>query len=136
MGGERDEVFDIAGFAGAFDHHAPAFATHVDAIFRHMRTHSPVAWSSAYGGFHVLTRYADVAQVARDDGTFSLRAGMNIPSNRQVGDPPFVLPGDLDPPHSFVYRRMLEPLVAPAADLQARLRAEVKRLLVSEAAIN
>ena len=31
--------------------------------------------------------------------------------------------------------RMLAPLVAPAADLQARLRAEVKRLLVAEAAI-
>ena len=32
--------------------------------------------------------------------------------------------------------RMLAPLVAPAADLQARLRAEVKRLLVAETAIS
>ena len=26
-----------------------------------------------------------------------------------------MLPGDLDPPHSFVYRKLLEPTVAPAA---------------------
>jgi hypothetical protein len=32
---------------------------------------------------------------------------MTLPSNRQDGDPPWVVPGDLDPPHSYVYRRLL-----------------------------
>jgi cytochrome P450 len=84
-------------------------------IFRHMRAHNPIARAEAYGGFWVLTRYADILQVVRDDETFSLQGGMSIPSNRQPGDPPWVLPGDLDPPHSFVYRRLLEPLVTPTA---------------------
>jgi cytochrome P450 len=54
-------------------------------------------------------------RVVRDDETFSLRAGLSIPSNREPGDPPSFLPGDLDPPDSYTYRRILEPLVAPAA---------------------
>lgn len=107
--------FDPAQFVERYDHHTPQFGEHIDAIFRHLRAHSPVAWVEAYGGFHVLSRYADVMRVVRDDEGFSLRAGMTIPSNRAPGDPPFVMPGDLDPPHSYVYRRLLEPLVTPAA---------------------
>ncbi|MBW8754943.1 MAG: cytochrome P450 [Sphingomonadales bacterium] len=107
--------FDVAAFARAFDHHALEFGQNIDGIFRHMRGHCPVARTEAYGGFWVLTRYRDIVRVARDDETFSLRAGLAIPSNREPGDPPFVLPGDLDPPQSLVYRRLLEPLVTPAA---------------------
>jgi len=107
--------FDPAVFASAFDHHAPEFGEHIADIFGHLRAHSPVHRAEAYGGFWVLTRYADVMQVVRDDETFSLQGGMSIPSNRKPGDPPWVLPGDLDPPHSYVYRRLLEPLVTPAA---------------------
>jgi cytochrome P450 len=108
-------AFDPAAFARDFDHHSPQFGEHMAGIFRHMRAHGPIARAEAYGGFWVLTRYADIMQVVRDDATFSLQAGMSIPSNRQPGDPPWVLPGDLDPPHSFAYRRLLEPLVTPAA---------------------
>jgi cytochrome P450 len=118
--------FDPAAFAQSFDHHAVEFSQHMNDIFRHMRAHSPVARTDAYGGFWVLTRYADIVRAARDDETFSLAAGMSIPSNRQPGDPPFVLPGDLDPPRSFVYRRLLEPLVAPAA--LVALEPEIRRI--------
>lgn len=107
--------FDVAAFAHAFDHHALEFGQNINSIFRHMRSHCPVARTNAYGGFWVLTRYRDIVRVARDDETFSLRAGLAIPSNREPGDPPFVLPGDLDPPQSLVYRRLLEPLVTPTA---------------------
>lgn len=107
--------FDVTRFAQAFDHHAAEFAQHIHDIFRYMRGHCPVARSGAYGGFWVMTRYDDIVRVARDDALFSLREGMSIPSNRKAGDPPFVLPGDLDPPDSLVYRRLLEPLLAPAA---------------------
>lgn len=125
------EHFDSAAFAKRFDHHAPEFAEHMDAIFRHMRAADPVAHTEAYGGFHVLTRYADVLRVVRDDETFSLRAGMNIPSNRQEGDPPFALPGDYDPPASYPYRRILEPLVTPTAlrALEPWIRELARRLV-------
>ncbi len=119
--------FDVAQFARHFDHHHPQFAANINEVFAYMRAHCPVARTDAYGGFHVLTRYADVSQVVRDDEGFSLRAGMSIPSNRGPGDPPWVLPGDLDPPHSFVYRRLLEPTVTPAA--LAALEPEVRDLV-------
>ena len=118
--------FDPAAFARNFDHHAPEFGPHMNDIFRHMRANSPVARAETYGGFWVLTRYADVVRAARDDETFSLAAGMSIPSNRKRGEPPFVLPGDLDPPQSFVYRRLLEPLLSPAALLA--LEPDIRRL--------
>jgi cytochrome P450 len=109
------EGFDAAAFAREFDHHSPEFPLHMNEIFRHMRSHSPVSRTDKFGGFWVLTRYEDIVKTARDDETFSLREGLAIPSNRKAGDPPFVLPADLDPPESLVYRRLLEPLVTPTA---------------------
>jgi cytochrome P450 len=107
------DEFDVERFVRNFDHHTPEFGEHVNSIFRHMRGKCPIARSDTYGGFWVLTRYDDILQVARDDATFSLKAGMSIPSNRKPGDPPSFIPGDLDPPHSTTYRRLLEPLVSP-----------------------
>jgi cytochrome P450 len=107
--------FDVARFVRRFDHHAPEFGDHLNGIFEFMRSRCPVAHSDAYDGFWVLTRFDDVMRVARDDTTYSLRAGMTIPSNRKPGDPPFVIPGDCDPPLSTAYRRLLEPLVTPEA---------------------
>ncbi|MCB2059370.1 MAG: cytochrome P450 [Novosphingobium sp.] len=111
----QSEAFDVAAFARRFDHHAREYSDHLNEIFDHMRERCPVAHTDAYGGFWVLTRYEDVMRVVRDDETFSLRAGMSIPSNRNPGDPPTFLPGDLDPPESFKYRQILEPLVSPSA---------------------
>ena len=107
--------FDVAAFARRFDHHAREYSDHLNEILDHMREQCPVAHTDAYGGFWVLTRYEDVLQVVRDDETFSLKAGLSIPSNRQPGDPPSFRPGDLDPPESFKYRSILEPLVSPSA---------------------
>ncbi|MGE3693120.1 MAG: cytochrome P450 [Novosphingobium sp.] len=123
--------FDINEFVQRFDHHDPQFGPNIDAVFKHMRGHCPVARTEAYGGFWVLTRYKDVERVVRDDEGFSLRAGMSIPSNRAPGDPPWVLPGDLDPPESYTYRRLLEPVVDPRrlAEMEPWLR-DVARELV------
>jgi cytochrome P450 len=107
--------FDSAAFARHFDHHAPEFGEHMDRIFHYMREHCPVARTDAHGGFRVLTRYADIVRVVRDDETFSIRAGMSIPAARSPDDPPFALPGELDPPQSFAYRRIMEPIVSPGA---------------------
>ena len=66
MADESAAGFDIAAFAKAFDHHALEFGQNIDAIFKHMRGHCPVARTESYGGFWVLTRYADIVRVARD----------------------------------------------------------------------
>lgn len=111
----QSDTFDAARFARHFDHHAREYTDNLNEIFDHMRGQCPVAHTEAYGGFWVLSRYADIMQVVRDDETWSLRAGMSIPSPREPGGQPSFLPGDLDPPDSFVYRKLMEPLVTPSA---------------------
>ncbi len=108
-------AFDVAAFARAFDHHSRDFTDHLNQIFAHMREECPIAWTPAYGGFWVLTRYEDVRQVVLDDANWSKLPGMSIPSNREAHDPPTFLPGDLDPPEHDVYRQLLDPLLSPAA---------------------
>lgn len=111
----QSEPFDAAHFARRFDHHSREYTDNLNEIFDYMRRERPISYTEAYGGFWVLTRYADIMQVVRDDKTWSLRAGMSIPSPREPGGPPSFLPGDLDPPESFVYRKLMEPLVTPSA---------------------
>ncbi|MDG2004066.1 MAG: cytochrome P450 [Novosphingobium sp.] len=124
-------TFDVAQFAQNFDHHSRDYTNHLNAIFAHMREQCPVAYSDAYGGFWVLTRYADVMQVVHDDVTWSKLAGMSIPSNREPADPPTFLPGDLDPPEHDVYRHLLDPLLNPSALIQLDpfIRQTVRELI-------
>jgi hypothetical protein len=42
---------------------------------RAVRAKSPVLRAQAYGGCYVLSGYADILRVVRDDEGFSLRAG-------------------------------------------------------------
>jgi cytochrome P450 len=113
--GSETGPFDVAQFARHFDHHSHDYTDHLNTIFAYMRQQCPVAYSDAYGGFWVLTRYEDVMQVVHDDVTWSKLAGMAIPSNREPDDPPSFLPGDLDPPEHDVYRHLLDPLLNPSA---------------------
>ena len=53
-----------------FDHHDPDFPT--NERYRDLRQACPVAWSEEYGGFWVLSRYEDIANVARKDAVFFL----------------------------------------------------------------
>jgi cytochrome P450 len=111
-------AFDVAQFARHFDHHSRDFTDHLNAIFAHMRDECPIAWTPAYGGFWVLTRYEDVRRVVLDDANWSKLSGMSIPSERKPEDPPMFLPGDLDPPEHDVYRQLLDPLLSPSALLR------------------
>ena len=103
-----------------FDHHSPAYAADPWSVYAAMRDRCPVAWSDHYGGFWVLSRYDDVAEVARDDVTFSSRhdipadgtsyTGINIPPT-----PNRATPIEMDPPRFAAFRRLLNPPFAPAA---------------------
>lgn len=107
--------FDVARFARQFDHHAPEYGEHLYEIYSHMRAQCPVVHTDAHEGFWVLTRYEDIMRVARDDETFSVEAGIIIPTNRIPGERPFTIPADYDPPRSKAFRRILDPLVTPKA---------------------
>ena len=97
----------------AFDHLSAEHARRHLEIYRELRERNPVAWAEAYGGFWIVTRYEDVARVARDDETFSSdhdRGGINIPPA-----PARNTPIEVDPPEFLHYRALLNPPFAPAA---------------------
>lgn len=110
-----------------FDHHSPEYATNPHSVYASMRDRCPVAWSERYGGFWVLAAYDDVAEVARDDMTFSSRhdipndgmsyTGINIPPT-----PNRATPIEMDPPRFAAFRRLLNPTFAPPAIEKLRQR--------------
>ena len=113
-----------------FDHHSPAFAEDPWTVYDELREKCPVAWSDTYGGFYVLTRYADVARVAKDDRTFSSDHDTEGHRNGYLGitipSPPVrSIPIEMDPPDFFNYRKVLNPPLAPVAvaKLVDRIRA-------------
>jgi cytochrome P450 len=99
-----------------FDHHSAAFAADPVGTYRKIQQECPVAWSDAYGGFWVTSRYADVAQVAKDDATFTStrtpHGGEGTPFiiPKHPGEPQY--PIEMDPPESLEYRRVLNPMLS------------------------
>ena len=103
-----------------FDHHSAEFADDPWAVYDELRDKCPVAWSDTHGGFFVLTRYADVARVAKDDRTFSSDHDTDGHRNGYLGitipSPPVrSIPIEMDPPDFFNYRKVLNPPLAPVA---------------------
>ena len=101
-----------------FDHHSPEYARNWRGILADVRSLCPVVHSSAYGGFTLLTRYADVEQAIKDNLTFSSRhsvepgsifGGVVIPSSSRVS-----VPIEMDPPEYTPYRKVLNPWFSPA----------------------
>lgn len=139
---KTDSGFDAATFAQQFDQFSPEYGQHFRDIYKHMRTHCPVAHTDEAGGFWVVTRYADIMRVARDHETFPSRYGVRPSANpdapkggaAQLGDPrsgPLpaayppgpngeaprlsLLPLELDPPLHGLYRNAIEQLFSPHA---------------------
>jgi cytochrome P450 len=81
---------------------------------------------AATQGFWVLTRWADVAEAARDDATFSSArypadSGLSAIIIPPTPSPVRNVPIELDPPESKLYRSMLNPLLSPKVS-EERLR--------------
>jgi cytochrome P450 len=101
-----------------FDHHSAEYARDWREINAGLRERCPVSRTAAHGGYWVLSKYADVAEAARDDARYSsyqelpdgTRTGATIPSSplRQV-------PIEMDPPEFFAYRKLLNARFSPAA---------------------
>ena len=101
-----------------FDHHSAEYARDWRGINSTLRDRCPVSHTDAHDGYWVLSRYADVAEAARDDATFSsyqelpdgTHTGATIPAGplRQV-------PIEMDPPELFDHRKLLNARFSPAA---------------------
>jgi cytochrome P450 len=77
----------------------------LDEALEHARTHCPVSHSDANGGYHLVSRYADVTAVLGDDARFSSKGGKSLPPRQLLDMPPL----DSDPPEHRGYRRLLNP---------------------------
>jgi cytochrome P450 len=120
-----------------FDHTSPEYAAQAGAITAELRTRCPVAYSESHDGFWVITGYDELAASMRDEARFSSRhltaddgvrfGGVNIPEapyeNALV---------EMDPPEWNAFRRVLNPMFAPAA--VERLEPELAQF--TEAAID
>ncbi|SHN17444.1 cytochrome P450 [Cryptosporangium aurantiacum] len=102
----------------SFDHHSPEYAHGWREINADLRGRCPVARTDAHGGFWVISKYDDVAAVARDDATFS--SYQELPDGSRTGAtipvaPLRQVPIEMDPPEFFAYRKLLNPSFSPAS---------------------
>jgi cytochrome P450 len=85
-----------------FDHDT---AQHVFEVTRRARARCPVSHSTAYGGYWLVTSYAEVRKALSDPATFSSSRGVGFPHRQTLMMPPI----DLDPPLQKDFRRLLNP---------------------------
>lgn len=88
-----------------FDHTDSDFLRDPYLLFDELREQCPVARSTKFDGFWVLSRYEDVVAAARDVRTYSSAQGVTIPV---FGSPVPMLPIEADPPLHSAYRRLLQ----------------------------
>ncbi|WP_216896073.1 cytochrome P450 [Nocardia alni] len=87
-----------------FDHHSSTFAADPFAVLDELRAQAPVAWSTAYGGFWVVTGHEPAVDGLAGYQSFTSTTGPAIPAG------PFGtrhIPVSLDPPEHGLYRRVL-----------------------------
>jgi cytochrome P450 len=81
QGSPSPEIDHLAEF---FDHWDPELAEDPHPVYRALRDECPVGHSEQYGGFWVLSRYADIDAAARDPKTFS-STSISIPVQIGLG---------------------------------------------------
>jgi cytochrome P450 len=81
----------------SFDHHSPEHAADPVAAYRTLREGGAVERSDLYGGFTVLTRYADITAVGQDAERFS--SALELPGGEGFG-------GGITVPHNPAATRM------------------------------
>jgi cytochrome P450 len=103
-----------------FDHHSALVADNHVKVYAELRNSTPVFWSENYGGFWVFTKYAHLVELlsnpdkfssARRDDAGGPGSSVSIPKRPSRVQYPL----ELDPPQSTPYRKILNPLMSPAA---------------------
>lgn len=110
---------------GSFDHHSAEFARDPARNWQELRETCPVAHSDRYGGFYILSRYADVLEADRDVERFSTA---DDPFRTGVGGLGVTIPPspvafgffELDPPEHLQRRRIYSEWFGPKAIARRR----------------
>lgn len=103
-----------------FDHHSASYAADNGKHLANLHERGPVVWSPCYDGFWVVSGYAELAAVERDNAGFSSDHDMTGDGNNYQGivipEQPFrTVPIEVDPPEFHAYRALLNPYFSPAA---------------------
>jgi cytochrome P450 len=95
-------------------------------IYAAMRSKCPVGHGSRFGGFHVLSRFADVDEAAHNPAVFSSAQGVTVPD---FGNPITAIPLEVDPPEHTRWRHLTQAWFSPASALalEPDIRAIVTR---------
>jgi hypothetical protein len=92
-----------------YDCHDPALASDIYARLDEIREKHPVAYSTAHGGYWIISRYDDVHDIARNFDSFS-NYPVGIPHVERPGK---YIPLEADPPDHTEWRHLLGPLFNP-----------------------
>jgi cytochrome P450 len=119
---------DTASSARAdFDPIDPGFIADPYPTYARMRESCPVARAERFGGYWVISRYADVRDAARDTETFSSHGGIVIPP---AGNPMPFIPIELDPPEHSQYRQPLQKWFSATRMLE--LEDDIRRMVTEQ----
>ena len=97
-----------------FDHRLPEHVYTAQDTYRKFRSEAPVAWSTTYGGFWVVSRYEEVTELSRNPDWFLSgydHGGVNIPSQ-----PSKLKPVETDMADWNRYRRLGTAIFAQGAE--------------------
>lgn len=106
-----------------YDVYDESRAGNVHEELKRIRSTTPVGFTTATGGYWVVTRYEDARDVLRQPQVFS-SSGVSI-----APFPGKVIPGQLDPPEHTAYRQVLAPLFSPKRMLA--LEGEIRSIATS-----
>jgi cytochrome P450 len=102
-----------------FDHNSDAHSADPVGSYRALRQRCPVAWTEAHGGYWVMSSYDAVFEAARDDEVFSSARNSYGGEGLTVVIPKtpmhLHIPIEIDPPEFRKYRKLINPITAPAA---------------------
>jgi cytochrome P450 len=94
-----------------FSHFDQAYASAPEPTWEALRGHPTIPHSDEHGGFYAIARHTDVCRAARNTALFSSAKGNAIPP---FPFPPLI-PVNVDPPKLHLYRKILNPHLAPRA---------------------
>lgn len=93
-----------------YDHYDPEFALDPHPAYRRLRGACPVAHTGNYGGFYVLSRFADISEVLHNADVFSSWPADTPPT---PGHNRALIPLEVDPPDHRRYRMIVDPIFRP-----------------------
>jgi cytochrome P450 len=119
---------DLDALVQSFSVYDADVQANADEVWAHMRNTCPVAWSDAFGGYWMLSRFADVRDGFMHPENLS-SFPTKIPSFDRNGLP--MIPIEVDPPHHTKYRTVLGGRFSLTAvtEMEPRIRALISDVL-------